>query len=259
MQLNFNIKNWFVFISLISFSFSICQGITYQFQETLNFKSWRDNIESLFGLLIISTITFIFGNYNNTFPNFISIFLLIITPIIWSIFHHSDYNLNNIQQWTNNTYLLYLSIILPISIFTLLHLKHAFHNKNYYYLFSFIFILIIIITLIYTSFNIQDTERQLFHLHHWMIGWLFSFFTRFDLFFSHFAAGIAIGTFIHSFSIYNDNFQLYDCITKCNNKICSYNSCEINSYYDFYDSNWYIFLILSSIFLILGIIYKDKI
>lgn len=218
LMIHFKIKTLIAYIICILISYIISQSFNC-FYDPTRCKTIRENVESVFIVFCLSILTFIFGNYSETFEspttiiNLWIVIPLLITPMVWNFVHEkSNSDLSNISNWKNTTYILYIIVFLFLVLLIGIHFVLA--KKNgilIQYSIGFTIVIVIIIILFSISSDSDDNHRDTFHLHHWMVGWLLAFFTRFNNNYSYISAGIALGTFIHGFSIYNDSLILYDC------------------------------------------------
>ena len=269
MNISFSLVTWVSFISTLLLSYGISQGVAskYFLVEREKF-TWRNNVENVFILLVLSSLVFIFGNYNNTFPNIATVGLIIIIPIAWTMLEKKfdTKTLNEFDDWDSNQRKINFSLL---GICLILILAHIWIAKSRgvlgIYLFYF-FIAVIIVVILFLTSTSPDTKQKSFHLHHWLIGWILAFFTRFtDSTWSELGAGFALGVFVHSFSVYRDNLSFYDCKVKsyirCNDKgpkICESDTRDNSN--DYQDSNWYSILIIAGILwlVVFGMFMKNK-
>jgi len=225
-------------------------------------KTWRDNIESLFQLITLSTILFIFGNYSDTYPSIEVFVLIILIPIVFEI-TVSGYNiqsLNELSEWGTEERIINFSFIILLFIIFIAHVIIA---KDKEIIIPFIgtsvFIFIIITTLFVTS-KIKDSKKGSFRLHYWMLAWMLAFFTRFPgSNWSKLGSGLLIGLMVHSFAVNKDNFTFYNCLEdstiRCNGaKVC--NPVNQINLEDYSNSNWYSITIISSLILLIFIFFN---
>jgi hypothetical protein len=261
--LSFKLSTWVYFISIILLSYGICQGVASKYYLVDKQKlTWRNNVENIFILLVLSSIVFVFGNYNSTFPNIGSMMLMLLVPLFLIILdkEYDTRYIGSFDNWDSNKRKMNVGIMV-ISFLIILGNLWVAKNKGIMlkYLFYFGMVLLLLITLFLTS-NFVDTYQKSFVLRYWLIGWILGFFTIFkDSIWSELGSGFAFGLLIYSFSIYRDNLSFYECKEKsylrCNRVgeiICDSNS--IDGSINYRDSNWYSIIIISTIFLfILGV------
>lgn len=244
-------------------SYSICQGLSNKYYlNDYQKKTWRDNIESLFQLITLLTITFIFGNYSNTYPNIATIVLILIIPISTEIIigKYNTHNFEEISEWTPEERIINFGFI-GIMLFLLaghLGLARKF-NTTKPYIGTGIVITVLIILLFLTS-EAKDSKKGSFRLHYWMAAWFVTFFTRFpDTTLSEIGSGVLIGLVVHSFSIYKDNFDFYNCtipsVIRCNGVTVCEPVNQIDSK-DYTDKNWFSITIVSGVLFLFILFYK---
>jgi hypothetical protein len=260
MNLTFNLFNWVTFIACLLFSYGLNQGIANKYFLVDHEKqTWRNNVENIFLMLVFGSLVFVFGNYNQTFPNIGTVMLMIMIPIVWTIFeirfgtntnnNYTGGSIDTLGTWDNNSRKINLTVIITTFILILAHLKLA---KHYNILPKFLFFLVVEILIIIILFLTSIGENTNFNLHYWLIGWLLAFFTRFkDSTWSELGAGFALGLFIHGFSVYKNNLIFYENENENENDI--YDSTNG-------DATWYSILIISGILLLLSFskYTKDK-
>jgi hypothetical protein len=270
MKLSFNLIKWMAFIATLLLSYAASQGIANKYFLIDYYKqTWRTNIQNIFMMVVLATIVFVFGNYNNTFPNIASISLIFIVPLILNMietkFNSTTQQIHTINQWDNNQRKIFTAIIIISLLFLLGNTWVAKRNRVLYqYLFYMLIVLFTIIILFITS-HTPDQYKKSFHLHYWLIGWILALFTRFkDSTWSEIGAGFALGLFVHGFSIYKDNLSFYDCNDKTyirNNgeylQCIGQENYDVNK--DYNDANWYSIMIVSLVILIfVGMKYMKK-
>ena len=252
MKLTFELPSWLFFTFNIMLSFSICQGVSNKYYlNDYQKKTWRENVESLFQLICLTTLVFVFGNYSNTYPNIGTVVLMLIIPVAIQVIigKYNVHELNEFSEWGTQERIINFSLIGVVFFVFVMHLGMSKkYNMTRPYLGAFLVAFILSKILFITS-EIKDSKKGNFNLKHWVIAWVLAFFTRYpDSTWSELGSGIALSFVIFSFAVYKDNFNFYDCITdstiRCNGvKVCDpVNEISIK---DYGDANWYSITIIS--------------
>ena len=256
MKIGFNLKKWILFIGCLLLAYGICQGVCNHYilsdQEK---QTWRNNVENVFLMIVLGTVVYIFGNYDETFPNFNTILFMLSMPVAWAFFE-DQYNtrkLDKVEDWDSNQRKLNIGLLI-IVLFILLGNLYVAKRREKLLGFIFYFSLAVtIITVLFLTSSYPDSSQQRFKLHFWLVGWILAFFTRYkDSIFTEIGAGFALGLFVHGLALYRDTLQFYNCREK------SYVHCNRNGPYictndpssgaeNFGDVNWYGIIIIGGI------------
>ena len=263
MKLTFELPSYLFFIFNILISYSICQGLSNKhFLEDYEKKTWRENIQTVFQLLILCTITFIFGNYSNTYPNIATIILILIIPISIEIIigKYNTHKFEEISEWTPEERIINYTFVGFVMFMFAGHLRLSRNTNNIKPFLGIVLIFISIIIILFFTSEISDSKKGTFRLHYWLVAWFMTFFTRYpDTTWSEIGSGVFIGLIIHSFAIFKDNFDFYNCLTnsiyRCNGVTVCDPVNQIDSK-DYNDANWYSITIISSILFLFVLFYK---
>ncbi len=252
MKLTFDLPSWLFFTFNIMLSFSICQGVSNKYYlNDYQKKSWRENVESLFQLICLTTLVFVFGNYSNTYPNTGTVTLMLLVPVAIQVIigKYNVHDLNEFSEWGPQERIINFSLIGFVFIMFAMHVRMSKkYNMTRPYISGFL-VICMLITILFITSELNDSKKGRFNLKHWVIGWLLAFFTRYpDSTWSEIGSGVALSFVIYSFAVYKDNFNFYDCITdstiRCNGvKVCDPVN-QIDSK-DYGDTNWYSISIIS--------------
>ena len=206
-----------IFYSTILTSFIISEIVVYLLSNETNVSSngWKKSIENIFVLIILVTIPYIVSNYSLLFPNFLTFLFILLTPVIWTMITylylpHEGSQLNTVNDWTRNEIIINSIFLSGVVIIILAHLLIAYKKHKLKNFLSWLALITSVITILYLI-SYYTPGEGLFHLHHWFLGWIFSFFTIFyGNAWSEIGAGIAFGSMVHSFSNYDDNLNFFD-------------------------------------------------
>jgi hypothetical protein len=263
MKITFELPSYLFFIFNILISYSICQGLSNKYYlNDYQKKTWRENIQTLFQIIILFTLTFIMGNYSNVYPNIATIVLILIIPISAEIIigKYNTHNFEEIDEWTPEERIINYTFIGFVMFMFAGHLRLAKYTNNVRPFLGAAVVLILIIVILFSTSELTDSKKGPFRLHYWLIAWFMTFFTRYpDTTWSEIGSGVFIGLVIHSFAIYKDNFDFYNCLTnsiyRCNGVTVCDPVNQIDSK-DYGDVNWYSITIISSVLFLFVLFYK---
>ena len=262
MNLKFEINKWFGFCGLLLLSYGISQGIGNHFflvdEEKL---TWRDNVQNIFMMLVLASSVFIFGNYQNTFPNPAFIVMLLVTPIAWTFLQRlfDTRHIGDVDDWSSNERKFNITLFSLVLIIFIYHMTLAKleSNKIFYSFLFYIILISVLFVVLYTTSTYADSYKKTFYIQYWMVGWFVAFFTRFNTIPSQLMAGFAIGLLVNGFSLFKDNLIFYSCreesYYRCNGGplLCE----KVGDRNDYNDANWYSIIIIS---IILSLLYFLK-
>ena len=210
MKINnkFNQEKFITFLLSIIILYIIYYIIASKLHWEIQIKTLSQHYQNITNLILLSTILYVFGNYNETW-NFMMLFISFISMFVYGYigefsFLKNSISITDINRLNNNAKIVYTTTFLIIIIISFYHIKLS-YNENIMktYIFSF---LIIIITYLIIPYYIYKNEKDItFHPHHWLIVWILALFTRFDTFFSKLCGAICIGIFIQGSSAFNNS------------------------------------------------------
>lgn len=203
---SFNYKKYILFITTLIVTYILYTFIVKSGWEGRE-KSIAVHIDNVNQLIVYSTVVFVFGNYSNTFDELTAVFIPFSAVIFGWIAElpFMKTSLTSINKWSMKTW----SIFLPAFIFIILIMIYIYSiskkcNSVIISLGPSIFFMITIFILYFTK-----NKDEVVHPHHWQIGWVLSFMTRYNSPISKILGGVFLGIFVQGISMYGPDKIIY--------------------------------------------------
>lgn len=207
----FHKEKFISFLIINVLLYIIYYTIALKLKWEVEVKTISKHYSNITNLVLLSTVLYIFGNYNETW-DYMMVFFTFISMFIYGYigelsFMKNSISINDISRLNNNSKIVYISTLVLIIIVSLYHIKLGYDQSiTKIYVPSFMIILIIYLLIPYYIYvNREKGSNITFHPHHWLVAWILALFTRFNTPFSKIFGAICIGVFIQGSSAYNNS------------------------------------------------------
>jgi len=201
--IHFDKIRYSVFITTLVVNYFLIRYLSRKLNWEYRKKTPIENYQDITFLILLATITFVFGNYAQTFDHW-TISSILITTFVYGWITNLPAFKVSLVGWRNWSRQVWAAVIVALCVLalTLGYIATESYNCN---TLAEITTYAVIVVLWFVGLMITnkktDSTRTL-HIHHYQWSYILTFFLSFDSTISKIMAGIVLGIFVNGLAVY---------------------------------------------------------